>query len=156
LFSEVPLRFLALWAAKHAFLSGSSLKTEVFRDAHIVEDGYGASIRHTYQINAPENNFPAGASGGEITETLKTHAALIPAVFRAELSGGEMAGTISGPPGAKTAAPFRTQYLQKIFLWHRSVSGCHTRKYGTAAGSLVLNPLLPTPRCCAAPALKEA
>ncbi|MDR2516745.1 MAG: hypothetical protein LBC88_05115, partial [Spirochaetaceae bacterium] len=33
LFSEVPLRFLALWAAKHAFLSGSSLKTEVFRDA---------------------------------------------------------------------------------------------------------------------------
>jgi hypothetical protein len=27
------LRFLALWAAKHAFLSGSSLKTEVFRDA---------------------------------------------------------------------------------------------------------------------------
>jgi hypothetical protein len=35
LFSEVPLRFLALWAAKHAFLSGSSLKTEVFRDAHM-------------------------------------------------------------------------------------------------------------------------
>jgi hypothetical protein len=33
LFSEVPVRFLALWAAKHAFLSGSSLKTEVFRDA---------------------------------------------------------------------------------------------------------------------------
>jgi hypothetical protein len=35
LFSEVPLRFLALRAAKHAFLSGSSLKTEVFRDAHM-------------------------------------------------------------------------------------------------------------------------
>jgi hypothetical protein len=33
LFSEVPLQFLALWAAKRALLSGKSLKTEVFRDS---------------------------------------------------------------------------------------------------------------------------
>jgi hypothetical protein len=33
LFSEVPLQFLALWATKRAFLSGKSLKTEVFRDS---------------------------------------------------------------------------------------------------------------------------
>jgi hypothetical protein len=32
LFSEVPLQFLAFQATKHAFFSGSSLKTEVFRD----------------------------------------------------------------------------------------------------------------------------
>jgi hypothetical protein len=33
LFLEVPLQFLALWAAKRAFFSGKSLKTEVFRDS---------------------------------------------------------------------------------------------------------------------------
>jgi hypothetical protein len=33
LFLEIPLQFLALWAAKRAFLSGKSLKTEVFRDS---------------------------------------------------------------------------------------------------------------------------
>jgi hypothetical protein len=33
LFLEVPLQFLALWATKRAFLSGKSLKTEVFRDS---------------------------------------------------------------------------------------------------------------------------
>jgi hypothetical protein len=37
LLSEVPLRFLALRAAKRAFLSGSSLKTEVFRDALVID-----------------------------------------------------------------------------------------------------------------------
>jgi hypothetical protein len=35
LFLEIPLQFLALWAAKRAFLSGKSLKTEVFRDSHM-------------------------------------------------------------------------------------------------------------------------
>jgi hypothetical protein len=35
LFLEVPLQFLALWAVKRAFLSGKSLKTEVFRDSLI-------------------------------------------------------------------------------------------------------------------------
>jgi hypothetical protein len=35
LFLEVPLQFLAFQAAKHAFHSGSSPKTEVFRDVHI-------------------------------------------------------------------------------------------------------------------------
>jgi hypothetical protein len=33
LFLDVPLQFLALWAAKRAFFSGKSLKTEVFRDS---------------------------------------------------------------------------------------------------------------------------
>jgi len=33
LFLEVPLQFFALWAAKRAFLSGKSLKTEVFKDS---------------------------------------------------------------------------------------------------------------------------
>jgi hypothetical protein len=32
LFLSVPLQFLALRAAKYAFYSGKSLKTEVFRD----------------------------------------------------------------------------------------------------------------------------
>jgi len=32
LFLSVPLQFLALRAAKHAFFIGKSLKTEVFRD----------------------------------------------------------------------------------------------------------------------------
>jgi len=35
LFFSVPLQFLAFQAAKHAFQSGSSLKTEVFRDVLI-------------------------------------------------------------------------------------------------------------------------
>ncbi|MDR2700927.1 MAG: hypothetical protein LBB72_00685 [Spirochaetaceae bacterium] len=33
LFLDVPLQFLTLWAAKYAFFSGKSLKTEVFRDS---------------------------------------------------------------------------------------------------------------------------
>jgi hypothetical protein len=35
LFLEIPLQFLALWAAKRAFFRGKSLKTEVFKDSHI-------------------------------------------------------------------------------------------------------------------------
>jgi hypothetical protein len=35
LFFSVPLQFLAFQATKHAFYSGSSPKTEVFRDVHI-------------------------------------------------------------------------------------------------------------------------
>jgi hypothetical protein len=39
LFLDVPLQFLALWTAKHAFLSGKSLKTEVFRDSPLYKTG---------------------------------------------------------------------------------------------------------------------
>jgi len=36
LFLEVPLQFLAFQATKHTFQSGSSLKTEVFRDVFVL------------------------------------------------------------------------------------------------------------------------
>jgi hypothetical protein len=36
LFFSVPLQFLAFKATKHAFYNGSSPKTEVFRDVHII------------------------------------------------------------------------------------------------------------------------
>jgi hypothetical protein len=56
LFSEVPLRFLALRAAKRAFLSGSSLKTEVFRDALNFKPGEAA---HCQQIKKNQESGQA-------------------------------------------------------------------------------------------------
>ncbi|MDR2701301.1 MAG: HEPN domain-containing protein [Spirochaetaceae bacterium] len=65
LFLEVPLQFLALWAAKRAFFNGKSLKTEVFRDSlicfHVTQavekflKGYiintGKTIEKTHDLN---------------------------------------------------------------------------------------------------------
>jgi hypothetical protein len=51
LFLVVPLQFLALWAAKHAFLSGKSLKTKVFRDSHIPKHGLAAFLCYRPVVN---------------------------------------------------------------------------------------------------------